>query len=133
MKALKLKTCSNLQKGSGVALYIHNTLYADIIQPASRVTENLESLFVQLTNADTPITIGVIYRPPSGDQDQALIKLSVILDDLPKHSYFGGDFNIDLLQHKSINIIDFEERFLPLISIVTHENQVARAPVLINL
>ena len=119
-------------------MYIHNTLYADIIQPASRVTENLESLFVQLTNADTPITIGVIYRPPSGDLDQALIKLSVILDDLPKHSYFRGDFNIDLLQHKSINIIDLDDvtmnrRFLPLISIVTHENQVVRAPVLITL
>ena len=57
----------NKKKGSGVALYIHNTLYADIFQPASRVTENLESLFVQLTNGDTPIIIGVIYRPPSGD------------------------------------------------------------------
>ena len=96
MKALKLKTCSctnlqtteastkkkfnyNKKKGCGVALCIHNTLYADIFQPASRVTENLESLFVQLTNGDTPITIGVIYRPPSGDLDQALIELSEIL------------------------------------------------------
>ena len=107
-------------------MYIHNTLYADIFQPASRVTENLESLFVQLTNGNTPITIGVIYRPPSGDLDQALIELSEILDDLPKHSYIGGDFNIDLLQHKSKHIIDFEDvtmsrGFLPLISIVTHE------------
>ena len=67
-----------------------------------------------------------IYRPPSGDLDQALIELSEILDDLPKHSYIGGDFNIDLLQHKSKHIIDFEDvtmsrGFLPLISIVTHE------------
>ena len=76
-------------------MYIHNTLYANICQPASRVTENLESLFLQLTNGDTPITIGVIFWPPSGDLDQALVKLSEILDDLPKHSYIGGDFNID--------------------------------------
>ena len=36
-------------------------------------------------------------------------------------SYIGGDFNIDLLQHKSKYIIDFEDvtmgrGFLPLIS-----------------
>ena len=83
----------------------------------------------------------MIYRPPSGDLDQTLIELSKILDDLPKHSYIEGDFNIYLLQHKIKYIIDFEgvtmnRRFLLLISIITSlhmKNQVARAPVLITL
>ena len=92
---------------------------------------------MQLTNGDTPITIGVIYRPPSGDLDKALIELSEILDDLPKHSYIGGDFNIDLLQHKSKHIIDFEDvtmsrGFLPLISIVTHEKPGSKASCIDN-
>ena len=60
-------------KGSGVALYIHNTLNADVSQNVSRVSENLETIFVQLTNSDTPVTVGVIYRPPSGDIDKALL------------------------------------------------------------
>ena len=54
----------NKKKGSGVALYIHNTPYADIFQPASRVTGNLELLFVQLKNGDTQITIGVHISTP---------------------------------------------------------------------
>ena len=79
-----------------------------------------------MTNSNTPVTIGVIYRPPSGDIDKALIELSEILDILPKNSYIGGDFNIDLLKDNHKYIEEFEEvtmsrGFYPLISTITHE------------
>ena len=54
----------------------------------------------------TPITIGVLYRPPNGNIDKALSELATILDDLPQHSYVAGDFNIDL--HQSNNKYTFQ-------------------------
>ena len=88
----------------------------------SKVSENLETLFVTLTNSNIPITIGVLYRPPNGDTiDKALSELATILDDLPQHSYVAGDFNIDLHQSNSKYISELENitmsrGFLPLIS-----------------
>ena len=38
----------NKKKGSGVALYIHNTLYADIFQPAFRVTSKRNFLVKEI-------------------------------------------------------------------------------------
>ena len=120
----KVKSCK--KKGSGVALYIHKSLNATNFHPASIVTENLETLFVQITNGSTPITVGVIYRPPNGDIEKALLELSEILDDLPTHSYISGDFNIDLHQSNKKYIVELEnitmsKGFFPLISSVTHE------------
>ena len=83
------------KKGTGVALYSHNSLNAVQSSQVSKVSETLETLFVTLTNRNTPITIGVIYRPPNGDIDKALSELATILDDLPQYSYVAGDFNID--------------------------------------
>ena len=32
----------------------------------SRCTKNMECLFVTITNTNVPITVGAVYRPPSG-------------------------------------------------------------------
>ena len=114
------------KKGTGVALYTHNSLKAVQSSQVSKVSENLDTLFVTLTNSNTPITIGVLYRPPNGDIDKALSEQATILDDLPQHSYVAGDFNIDLHQSNNKYISELENitmsrGFLPLISTVTHE------------
>ena len=114
------------KKGTGVALYTHNSLNAVQSSQVSKVSENLKTLFVTLTNSNTPIKIGVLYRPPNGDIDKALSELATILDDLPQHSYVAGDFNIDLQQSNNKYISELENitistGFLPLISTVTHE------------
>ena len=51
------------KKGSGVAIYIHNSLNA--IQDTSRsiVTPHIETLFLSITNISKPVTVGVVYRP----------------------------------------------------------------------
>ena len=59
------------KKGSGVALYIHNSLNATIDDKLSQVTENLETLFVTISG-DNPTTIGTLYRPPNGNLEKAL-------------------------------------------------------------
>ena len=125
------------KKGSGVALYIHKSLNADIFHSVSKVTENLETLFVKLTNGNIPVTVGVLYRPPSGDIGKALIELGEILDNLPKNSYIGGDFNIDLHSNSNRSISDLEDvimsrGFFPLISTITHEKPGCRGSCIDN-
>ena len=126
------------KKGSGVALYVHKTLNAEISHEVSRVTENLETLFVKLTNGNTPVIAGVLYRPPSGDIDKALIELGEILDELPKHTHLCGDFNIDLHANANKHIADLEDvimsrGFFPLISTITHEKPGCRGSCIDNI
>ena len=54
-------------KGTGVCLYVHETLNAMINESLCTVTKNLESLFVSVSFNNISLNIGVIYRPPSGD------------------------------------------------------------------
>ena len=112
-------------KGSGVALYIHNSINATIDEQLSQVNENLETLFVTISG-ENPTTIGVLYRPPSGNYDIALSELGNILDLVPKKSHIAGDFNIDLHDTNSKRIQDYENvlfsrGFFPTISTTTHE------------
>ena len=115
------------KKGTGVALYTHTSLNATIDNQLSRVTQNLETLFVTISNDDNPIKVGVLYRPPSGNLGEALNEISNLLEDLPTKSvYIMGDFNIDLHDHTRNTVNDFEEitltsGFTPLISLHTHE------------
>ena len=92
----------------------------------SESSPNIESLFLTITNTSSPITIGVIYRPPSGDINQFMEQFNIMLSTLPKNNvYIMGDFNIDLLNHQCNIVSEFEEIFLtngfaPLISTFTH-------------
>ena len=56
----------NKIKGSGVALYIKENLTYSRIDAHCKCSMNLESLFIKVTNTDTPLIIGIVYRPPSG-------------------------------------------------------------------
>ena len=96
------------------------------IPQVSCCTPDIETLFITITNSKTPITIGVVYRPPSGDLNIFNQVFGEILDKLPnKNVYINGDFNINL--HKLDNYAHaFEDTFIPrgyapLISIATHE------------
>ena len=113
-------------KGSGIGIYIHNTYNFTEIPQASLCTPNIEALFITITNTSTPKTIGVVYRPPSGDVDIFNAEFEQLLNQLPnKNVYIHGDFNINL--HKTDNnTTAFEKVFIsngyaPLISLATHE------------
>ena len=58
---------SGKKKGSGVALYIHESLEFVSNSNISICTDNIETLFITIHSNKNPITIGVVYRPPSGD------------------------------------------------------------------
>ena len=112
------------KSGTGVALYIHNSLNAIIVPEVSQCTTNLESLIVKTTNTDKPLHFGVVYRPNDGDKKLFYDELRHILQFLPDNGTFlMGDFNINLLN--KVPDSDYEEviyssGFTPLISVATH-------------
>ena len=128
-KSFYQSTKSSKSKGSGVAIYAHESLNAVINGDVSSVTDNLESLFIKIHNEPNPLNIGVIYRPPSGDSNSAMTELDEIMNILPKsgvHIMAMGDFNINLHNRNNKLVDDFENKvlgtgFFPLISVATHE------------
>ncbi|NRB82007.1 MAG: hypothetical protein HRU38_25700, partial [Saccharospirillaceae bacterium] len=113
------------QSGTGVALYIHESINVSVVEEISECSTHIECLFVKTTNTSTPITFGVVYRPNDGDKDKFYEHLENIFDFLPQNGvYIMGDYNINLLSSEISN--KFEECFLsagyaPLISTYTHD------------
>ena len=57
----------NKKKGTGVAVYVHESLNAIFDHEHSIINEHIEAIFVSITNMQKPLKIGVVYRPPSGN------------------------------------------------------------------
>jgi len=115
-------------KGSGLGLYIKNIFAFDEVPESSVCTPDLETLFVKITNTLAPVTIGVVYRPPSGNTMNFNQQFHDIIKSLPKSNVFiTGDFNINLLSTDgNAGSRAFQECFLstgfyPTISLATHE------------
>ena len=126
-------------KGTGVALYIHNSLNASTVHDLCKTTDHFESHFITATLGSNKITIGVTYNPPSGEDKQFLIELTETLKKCPKHNlYLIGDFNFDLLTLASEDSKKFEELItsyglFPLISKVTHTRPNCRGTCIDNI
>ena len=127
------------RRGTGVALYLHSSFNAITVNSLSETTENLESLFITITNTEKPITVGVIYRPPNGDYASFLTELELIKEQLPDNPvYIMGDFNVDLLSENNQLLSSFEEAILtsslsPLISIFTHDRMNCKKSCIDNI
>ena len=113
-------------KGSGVGIFLKENLVYEVCDNLSQCTNNLETLFVKVTNLTKPIYFGVIYRPPSAESiKNSISELESIVKMLPNEDvYLAGDYNIDLLK-PSPNLNDFEEllfsnSLIPTISTATH-------------
>ena len=65
------------------------------------VNDNIESLFVKITNNGMAFVIGVVYRPPNSNDVQFNETLEDILAQISRMPcYIMGDYNIDLLKHE---------------------------------
>ena len=126
-------------KGTGVALYIHNSLNASTVHDLCKTTDHFESHFITATLGSNKVTIGVTYNPPSGEDKQFLIEVTETLKKCPKHNlYLIGDFNFDLLTLASEDSKKFEELItsyglFPLISKVTHTRPNCRGTCIDNI
>ena len=115
------------RKGSGVCLYLHNSMNFSKLNHLSLCKDSIESLFVTITNLPEPIIAGVVYRPPNSPLSDFNKEYESILSQLNgKLAYILGDFNANL---NSMNLEveqQFEEviythGFTPVISIPTHQ------------
>ena len=83
-------------------MHINNEFQFNRIENICRCTENLESLFIEVTSTDTPHIVGVIYRPPSGNKNTFHEEFDDPLRELPSENvHISGDYNIDLFSRGS--------------------------------
>ena len=126
-------------KGTGVALYIHNSIKATPFSDLCKSTPHFESFFVTAMAGSVKITIGVTYNPPSGEDKQYLTELTNVLEKCPKENlYLLGDFNFDLLTLSDEDAKKFEEiiqsyGLFPLISKTTHFRPKCRGTCIDNI
>ena len=114
------------RKGSGLGIYLHESISFSCIENLCKCSENLESLFVRVTNTDPDVVIGLVYRPPNGSLKHFLEELDVLMGSLPdKNVILMGDFNINLLQCNTdstkFESVIYGNNFIPTISLATHE------------
>ena len=117
------------KKGSGIAMYLLNSLNFSKCNEYSHITTDLESLFLTVNNENNSMTtiVGTIYRPPNGDLakfNELLGNIMFNLNRCKKDVIIMGDFNINMfLDNKKRS--GFEEvilcnGFIPTISVATH-------------
>ena len=125
------------KSGTGVALYINESLNGNIIEELSECSTDIESIIVKISNLDRPIYFGAVYRPHDSDISSFYNKLNKIFESLPKHQTFiMGDYNIDLLNKKLDQ--DYEEiiitnSYSPVISTYTHDKPGCRKSCIDNI
>ncbi len=78
---------------------------------------------MSVTNTTTLITIGAVYRPPSGSDSELESGWEGVLENLPKHKiHLMGDLNIDLLKgSQKFETSFYSHNLIPTISEATHE------------
>ena len=92
----------------GVRLYIIATFDSIIRVNLYFTDENLECLFAEIVQINKcNVLIGCFYRPPNADVISFNSKIVDILDKLDKEIHktvlILGDFNLDLLKHRTHN------------------------------
>ena len=123
-------------KGTGVGLYIHQSLIYNRIEKLCICSANLETVFVSVSNMDRPLTIGIIYRPPSGSVNDSLNEIEELLCNLPdKNVVLLGDFNFNLFDNNStpFESILYSTNFIPVISLATHEKPGCSSSLIDNI
>ena len=88
-----------------MSLYIQQSLPYKLRNDLSIFTEDLESIFLEITlPRSQPIVVGCIYRPPNTNLVAFISSLNASLHSIrqeKKPCYLAGDFNVDLLKAES--------------------------------
>jgi len=125
-------------KGSGVALYVHSDFNFVVEEKLSSLSDNLECIFVRVTNTPEPLLVASVYRPPNGDIAKFYEEMETIIKDISGiPSYIMGDYNIDLLKNspstRAFEDIIYSHGFSPLISTATHKRSSCSSSCIDNI
>ena len=128
-------------KGTGVCLYVHESLNATVNEQLCTTSPNVETLYVTVNQGESKLNIGVLYRSPNGDPTKFDEEYSLIMSKFPNNiqTITLGDFNYDLLKHADQkNTQNFENTmlsngFFPLISRPTHSVKVGQSSCIDNI
>ena len=116
--------------GGGIVVYYKEQYHASIINAFSFISDNFESLFINVKLNSVNFTLGSIYRPPSttrGINDFLSEFKQRILNHLPTtNNIIIGDFNIDLLGPLSNIVTNFvtEMSSKGLLNLITNPTRV---------
>ena len=122
-------------------MYIHNSLNYQTKEELSSCNDDIESIFIEVKSISnsSPNFVGAIYRPPSGNPNSFIEKLSDLLSSLTPDSeaIILGDFNFNLFS-QSNHTSTFEENmfcngFTPVISTATHKKPNCRFTCIDNI
>ena len=133
------ETLPRKSKGTGVALYVHNSFNAVKNKSLCTITADIESLFLKLTYGDKYVDVGIVYRPPNGNTAEFFNEYQKIIQNLSSRpTFIMGDFNFNLLENNNPNIEHFEEASLsqglfPLISLATHKRGDSKGTCIDNI
>ena len=140
-ESVYLNKKENKRKGSGLGIYIQSSLNYQTKEELSSCCDDIESLFIEIkcSSNSIPIIIGAIYRPPSGNPNSFIEKLSDLLSSLTPDSepIILGDFNFNLFTQSNYTST-FEESifcngFTPVISTATHKKPNCRFTCIDNI
>jgi len=126
-ESVYLSKVDNKPKGSGLAIYIKNNLTFVESPALCYSSPDIETLFVEISNGKSPITLGVVYRPPNGNMENFMNLFENLVEKLPKvNSFITGDFNINLHRPSELPTQNFEQcftsaGFAPTVSVWTHQ------------
>ena len=88
----------------GVALYVHRNHHSIVRNDLSQLTNHTESLFVEISQQERNILVGVMYRRPDTPTKDFINSIRTLLLTTQRENklcYITGDFNIDLLKSES--------------------------------
>ena len=115
---------SDKHKGSGLGVYAKENLVVNKLVDICICTEDIEVLFVEISDSMSSISIGVVYRPPNGSITNFYSIFESLLVKLPNNCIISGDFNIDLFKNSEaknkFENLFFGNGFIPSICHETH-------------
>ena len=126
---------ANKRSGSGLGIYIRNDMDSCEAPEFSHCSKNMESFFIVTKNTKKPITLGVVYRPPSGNESEFHAEFETLLKALPrKNVMISGDFNMDLFsENKKYENMLYSNGYIPTISIATNQKPGCRPTCIDNI
>ena len=91
-------------RGGGVSVYVRDSIKC---QEVKNSCKNEELNWVCVTIGETGLKLSAIYRPPSYPVAESLQYLETILQKFPKRHIIVGDFNINLLDSKATQTVNY--------------------------